>query len=170
MDKTIILTGARVALAVMTEADQPQFRLWLSSNAELRGLIDDHRVPTDEEQMAWFKRVQEPDRKFFSLLTVPNHALIGNCGFVEIDHAKKSAILRITIGSPEALGKGLGSEAVALLVRYAFEIAGWKKLLLQVLDTNTRAVRTYEKAGFMKTGEDLHNGRRMLTMTLSASA
>lgn len=164
--RTIVLSGSKVALAAMTEADQPFFQEWLSGNEELRTLIDDHRIPTMEDQMNWYKRVQQPDRRFFSLVTIPKEILIGNAGFVEIDEEKKSAVLRITIGNPEFLGKGLGSEAMQLLIRYAFSKTPWTHLSLNVISTNVRAIRTYEGAGFSKTNEHLHNGKTILTMTL----
>ncbi|GEM_PF-1433047 len=164
--RTLVLVGGRVALAEMTEEDQPHFQCWLSGNVKLRELIDDHHIPTMEDQMKWFKRIQEPDRKFFSLVTVPGHTLIGNAGFVQIDPQGGSAVLRITIGNPGYLGKGLGSEAVALLVRYAFQHAGWDLLNLKVLKGNSRAVRTYEKNGFKVIREDLRDGKTILTMAL----
>lgn len=170
MKRSLVLKGDRVALAEMTEADQPSFQQWLSTNAGLRELIDDHRVPTMQDQMNWFTRVQQPDRKFFALLTLPEQTLIGNCGFVEIDPATQSAILRITIGHPEFLGKGLGSEAVLLLVRYAFDVARWKQVTLKVLKTNPRAIRTYEKAGFKQVGEGLQNGKPIITMAIMYSS
>ncbi len=166
MLREFILAGEKVALAEMVEEDQALFQRWLSENPELRELIDDLRIPTMEDQRNWFKRLQKPDRRFFSLLAVLEGVLIGNAGFVEIDPEKKSAMLRITIGHPEFHGKGFGSEAVALLVRYAFEIAAWRTLRLTVLKTNTRAVRTYEKVGFRIQSEHLHNGKEMLTMEL----
>ncbi|MFA5799506.1 MAG: GNAT family N-acetyltransferase, partial [Candidatus Peribacteraceae bacterium] len=130
-ERAIILQGERVALAEMTETDQPHFQRWLSGNVKLRELIDDHHIPTMEDQWKWFRRIQEPDRKFFSLVTVPDGRLIGNAGFVDIDEKEKKAVMRITIGNPEFLGKGLGSEATALLVRYAFTNTGWDLLNLQ---------------------------------------
>jgi RimJ/RimL family protein N-acetyltransferase len=166
MQRKIVIAGSMVSLVEMTEADQTFFQEWLQ-RPELRELIDDPRIPTLEDQMKWFKRVQEPDRKFFSLVT-KDGMLIGNCGFVHIDAAKKEATLRITIGHPEAVGKGYGSEAVQLLVRYAFETAKWKKLHLKVLKDNARAIRSYEKSGFTIDGEHLQNGKSILTMTLSA--
>ena len=166
MKRETVLAGEKVALAEMIQEDQVLFQRWLSENSELRDLIADTRVPTMEDQMHWFKRVQQPDRKFFSLLTLPDSLLIGNAGFVDIDAEKKSAWLRITIGNPECQGKGLGSEAVGLLVRYAFEIARWHRLLLKVLVSNARAIRTYERAGFTILREDLQDGREMLVMSL----
>lgn len=169
VDRVIVLAGNRVALAEMTETDQSRFQRWLSGNVKLRELIDDRHIPTMEDQMRWFRRIQEPDRKFFSLVTVPGHTLIGNAGFVQIDPQGDSAVLRITIGNPGYLGKGLGSEAVALLIRYAFQHAGWDLLSLKVLKGNSRAVRTYEKNGFKVTKEDLREGKSVLTMALGRS-
>ncbi len=168
--RTIVLSGKRVALSVMTEEDQPLFQSWLAGNADLRALIADHRIPTPEDQKRWFTRVQQPDRKFFSLVTLPEGELIGNAGFVDIDPKKGVATLRITIGHPDALGKGFGSEAVVLLTEYAFSVAHWKLLTLKVLKENVRAIRTYEKAGFVPTGEDLQDGETICTMTLEAAS
>ena len=166
MDREIVLSGARVALAIMTEADQPYFQRWLSENAELRHLIDDHRIPTWEDQKKWFARAQQPDRKFFSLVALSSGELIGNGGFVDIDPAQKSATLRITIGSTAHIGQGLGSEAVTLMVRYAFEIAGWERIDLQVLTTNVRAIRSYEKSGFESVSQREKDGKTIVTMSL----
>ena len=157
--RIIILSGERVALAEMIEGDQIHFQAWLAGNPELRELIADERVPTMEDQRKWFKRVQQPDRKFFSIVTVPSGELIGNCGFVDIDQEKKEGTLRITIGHPAFLGKGLGTEAVQLLVRYGFERAKWKRIILKVLRSNERAIKTYEKAGFRHLSEGLQDGK-----------
>lgn len=165
-NRTLVLTGKRIALAIMTEADQEFFRRWLVDNAELRSLIQDSRIPTPEDQKRWFRRVQESDRKFFSLVTMPEYILVGNAGFVAIDSFSQSAVLRITIGHPDFLSKGLGGEAIQLLVRYAFMQAGWSFLTLQVLETNTRAIRAYEKAGFTLLSKDLRDGQMILTMKL----
>lgn len=167
MSQDFILTGERVALRAMTLEDQTQFHTWLQSK-ELRALIDDERIPSMRDQHAWFERVQKPDRMFFSLVTVPEHRLIGNGGFVEIDPHGHEATLRITIGDPDSRGKGLGSEAVQLLVRYGFEVATWKRINLKVLKTNERAIRSYEKSGFKVASEHLQDGKTVFTMTLEA--
>lgn len=169
MHRDTVMKGALTALSPMTEADQTKFCVWLQSD-ELRSLIDDPRVPGIEDQMKWFKRVQQPDRKFFSLITVPDGKLIGNCGFVDIDTTTKEATLRITIGNPDYLGKGLGSEAVSLLVHYGFESMSLQRILLKVLSTNTRAIRTYEKAGFVPESEETKEGKTIVTMSLLKTA
>jgi RimJ/RimL family protein N-acetyltransferase len=65
-----------------------------------------------------------------------------------IDHDHKSAELQIRIGERDSWGRGLGTEAVTLLVRRAFDGLGLHRVQLQVFATNARAIRAYEKAGF----------------------
>ncbi|MEQ1849550.1 MAG: GNAT family N-acetyltransferase [Candidatus Peribacteraceae bacterium] len=160
-----ILTGSLVALATMTVDDQALFCHWLQDTS-LREQINDHRTPTMEDQMRWFKRVQEPDRVFFSLVTVTDHTLIGNAGFVDIDEQKKEATLRITIGSPEARGKGLGTEAMTLLIQYASVMRRWQRILLFVSPANERAIRTYEKVGFTRLPDGEQKDATLLAMVL----
>lgn len=150
----------------MTEADQTHFHAWLQ-NPELRALIGDAHIPTMADQMTWFKRVQEPDRKYFSIL-LADGTLIGNCGFVEIDQAKKEATMRITIGNPEYVGRGLGSEAVKLLTQHAFKNMKLRRLLLKVFKDNERAIKSYQKAGFRTHTEDVHGGKPALVMVLES--
>lgn len=133
----------------MTEADQPFFQQWLAGNPTLRLLINDHRVPTLEDQMKWFVRVQQPDRKMFSLIRVRDDELLGNGGFVNIDAQTKSAVFRITIGNPVGLDNGYGTEATRLILQYGFETMGLQTISLEVLKSNPRAIRTYEKVGFV---------------------
>ena len=85
-NRTIILAGNNVSLVEMSEDDQPHFFTWISEDEELRTLIDDPEPPTMEGQMRWFKRIREPDRKMLSIVTEPDHILIGNGGFVNIEN------------------------------------------------------------------------------------
>lgn len=168
MERTIILNGKLVALAEMIEADQKQFWEWMQS-PELRTLIADSRVPSMEDQMHWFQRATEPDRKFFSVVTISDETLIGNCGFVDIDRKKNEATLRITIGNPASRGKGLGSEAVELLVRYGFEEMKLDRILLKVGSTNERAIKAYQNVGFEEVSKDVKEGKTIITMRLGGN-
>jgi RimJ/RimL family protein N-acetyltransferase len=105
----------------------------------------------------------------FSVVTLPGEELIGNGGFVNIDPAQRTATLRITIGNTGVHGKGLGTEATALLVRAGFEQLGLERIDLHVLKTNARAIRVYEKNGFRPAG-DAPGSSGTLVMSLSKPA
>lgn len=76
-------------------------------------------------------------------------------GFVELDGiqwAHGDAFVGIGIGSRAHWSKGYGSDALRILMRYAFAELGLFRLSLDVFEYNTRAVRCYEKCGFVVEG------------------
>jgi RimJ/RimL family protein N-acetyltransferase len=146
-NRNVVAAGPRIALAKMTEADQHFFWEWMQ-NPEVLRMVDNTTAPSIEDQHRWFARTQQPDRRMFSILTLPDEELIGHCGYVDIDQEKKDAQLRITIGNPEEWGKGYGTEVVKLLLHYAKEEMKLSQVWLQVRKDNDRAKRLYEGVGF----------------------
>jgi diamine N-acetyltransferase len=53
---------------------------------------------------------------------------------------------------PQVRGKGFAGSAIAALERYAQDVFRIRKIILEVLTTNTTAVRCYEKAGYAHVG------------------
>lgn len=66
--------------------------------------------------------------------------------------ADKRAGLIIGILDPEALGKGLGTEAIKSIAEFSFDTLGIHKLSMRVLSFNMRAIRAYERVGFVREG------------------
>jgi RimJ/RimL family protein N-acetyltransferase len=69
--------------------------------------------------------------------------------FVEADGR---AGLIIGILDPACLGKGLGTEAIKAIAEFAFDVLKLHKLSMRVLAFNTRAIRAYERVGFVREG------------------
>jgi RimJ/RimL family protein N-acetyltransferase len=61
----------------------------------------------------------------------------------------RRARLAIGLFHPDLLGQGIGTLAIRLLLRHAFETMGLHRLDLRVLAFNRRAIRCYEKCGFV---------------------
>ncbi len=63
---------------------------------------------------------------------------------------------RVTNLQPEELAafrsKGHGTEAVKLLCRFGFADLNLHRIYLHVFETNSRAIRAYEKSGFVREG------------------
>ena len=76
-------------------------------------------------------------------------------GFVELagfDWSARNAWVAIGIGDREFRGKGYGTEAMQLLLRYAFNALNLHRINLTVFSYNKRAIRSYEKSGFRYEG------------------
>lgn len=81
---------------------------------------------------------------------------VGTIQLFRIDREKASARVGCYLIDPAERGKGIGTEALAELVHYAFSELKLSKLDLGVFDYNTGAQRCYEKVGFVKTSEYKH--------------
>ncbi len=69
-----------------------------------------------------------------------------------LNEADRRARLAMGIFDANKLGKGLGTEATRLVLQYAFETLKLHRVDLRVLEYNRRAIRCYEKCGFIREG------------------
>ncbi|MEH7887318.1 GNAT family protein [Bacillus sp. JJ1609] len=55
---------------------------------------------------------------------------------------------------PSVWNRGLGTEVTQLVLKYAFEQLNLHRVDLRVLEYNKRAIRCYEKCGFVQEGTE----------------
>jgi RimJ/RimL family protein N-acetyltransferase len=96
---------------------------------------------------------------FAELATDPNRWVIeaegtcvGQARLHSLDQHNRRARFAIGLFAPELLGRGLGTEATRLVLRHAFETLRLHRVDLRVLQSNGRAIRCYEKCGFVREG------------------
>ena len=77
---------------------------------------------------------------------------VGNLGLHNIDWRCRSAEAGIFIGDKTRWNNGYGTEAMLLLLKHGFNTLNLNRIALDVYETNPRAVRCYEKAGFVNEG------------------
>jgi len=84
--------------------------------------------------------------------TLADDQLIGTIllDYIRWNHAY--GWLGIGIGERALWGQGYGTDAVRIILRYAFTELNLWRVALSVLATNARAMRTYAKAGFVIEG------------------
>ncbi|HHH41973.1 MAG TPA: N-acetyltransferase [Chloroflexi bacterium] len=146
--------GRLVQLGPLKREYLPQYLAWVNDPEVGRYLFPGQmRFLTSEDEEEWFDRVRKAqDQIVFAILTVEGGHLLGNCGLRNIDWKNRCASFGIFIGNKRFWGKGYGTEATRLLLRYAFEELNLHRVELEVYDFNTRAIRAYEKAGFRREG------------------
>ena len=77
---------------------------------------------------------------------------IGTCAFSQLDGDNGSALYHITIGEKDAWGQGYGTEATQLMLDHAFGTLGLHRIALYVFEFNERAIRAYQRCGFVVEG------------------
>ena len=147
------LVGARVVLRPPQPGDVAA-RVALGTHPELEGLFGTSRdeiVPvTPARAEAWLKRLAGNPYGW----VIEAGTLVGEIRLDRIDRRDRRAALAIGILDPRALGTGLGTEAMALALDYAFRALGLHRISARVLAHNARAIRAYRKCGFVEEGRE----------------
>jgi RimJ/RimL family protein N-acetyltransferase len=77
--------------------------------------------------------------------------LIGSCVLMSEDSLARHAEVGISLLSSET-GKGYGTDALRVLIDYAFTRRNLRRVHLIVLASNERAIASYRKLGFVEEG------------------
>jgi RimJ/RimL family protein N-acetyltransferase len=100
----------------------------------------------------------------FGIRTLEGDQLIGETGLMGRNWIHGDMFVGIGIGEREFWSKGYGSDAMRLILRFAFRELNLHRVSLDVFEYNQRAIRSYEKVGFVMEGrarQFLHReGRR----------
>jgi RimJ/RimL family protein N-acetyltransferase len=100
----------------------------------------------------------------FTIRTLTNDQAIGDIDLSGIDWVTGNCWVGIGIGDQEYWGKGYGTEAMKLILRFAFEALNLRRVSLTVFSYNPRAYHSYLKAGFKEEGRQrqwmLRSGER----------
>jgi len=103
---------------------------------------------TEEQIFLYVDRITEDQNRYDFLIFDSMEALCGESVINEIDWQNRTANFRIALFDQKHFGKGLGSEALDLTLRFGFEKLDLNLIKLEVYGFNERAIRTYQKAGF----------------------
>ncbi len=78
--------------------------------------------------------------------------MIGSIGLFKRNHRQQSNEFGISIYDPAYIGKGYGTDAIQVLLRWAFRILNIRRIWLTVTAHNQRAIAAYKKCGFVVEG------------------
>jgi RimJ/RimL family protein N-acetyltransferase len=128
--------------------------------------MDPAHLRSPKSTREWLEKAMEkdpPEIWLFGIRTLEDDKLIG---FVDLSgvSAHGDCFVGIGLGDREYWGKGYGTDAMKLALRFAFVELGLHRVSLDVFDYNSRGVKSYEKAGFRREGVEremlLRDGKR----------
>jgi RimJ/RimL family protein N-acetyltransferase len=137
---------------VMAEA----FARW-NQNSEYFRLLDSDpaHLWSAKKIKEWFEKDLDsalPNNLLFSIRTLAEDKLIGFIAFDSINWTDRDSYVAIGIGEQDFWGKGYGSDAMHLILRYGFTELNLHRVSLTVFVQNPRGIRSYEKCGFKHEG------------------
>lgn len=165
-----LLHGALVHLT----AENPEvmagcYSRWNQDTEWLR-LLDSEppRLYSEKKWKEWLEKdleKTEPKELFFAIRTREADALIGFIGLFNLSVQHGDTLVAIALGERQYWGNGYGTDAMRVMLRYAFDELDLRRVGLIVFEYNPRARRSYEKVGFIPEGRIrgamLRDGRRL---------
>ncbi|MBP5160063.1 MAG: GNAT family N-acetyltransferase [Lachnospiraceae bacterium] len=102
----------------------------------------------DEEKVDLYfdSKQQDPSRVLFAIMLADKP--IGELQLKQIDMETKECTLSIHLQNDAVKGKGYGTKAERLAIKYAFEELGMKAVNADTIRKNTRSRHVLEKVGF----------------------
>lgn len=144
------ITG--IYLRLMTAEDTDLIVAWRNKDAVRKNFIY-QELFTREGHENWIKNKVETGQVVQMIICdTATHRPLGSVYIRDIDREHNKAEYGIFIGEDDARGRGVGTAAAKLMLRYCFEEEKLHRIYLRVFAANLQAIRSYEKAGFVREG------------------
>lgn len=156
-----MITGTKVELRPVSLEDFKRTYEWRNDEefAKMGAGADLFRyshVSLDQIDAAYEKEIKQADKREkgeFSIYTQDGKAKhIGFILYRELNIVSRRCTIGMGIGVKEYWSKGFGSDALKTLARYMFQTMNLNRVQLDTWSGNERAIRSYEKCGFIVEG------------------
>jgi RimJ/RimL family protein N-acetyltransferase len=125
---------------------------------------------TESMEEEWFDAMSKSDKDFVFAIETLDGRYIGNIGLHHINWKDGTATTGAFIGEKELWGKGYGTDAKMLILNFAFNELGLKKINSEAFIFNKRSVNYSLGCGYKKEGKRrsqiFRHGRRWDTVLL----
>jgi RimJ/RimL family protein N-acetyltransferase len=147
------LAGKLCYLSPPEPADAEPWARWLTDldvALPLGGEATDVIGPPS--QASWIDAIVAKGQPVFTIVELASDEPIGRCLLFAVNQVDRCAEAGIFIGEKDRWGKGIGTEAMSLLLDYAFNLLNLESVMIGVFDFNARALASYRRLGFREIG------------------
>jgi len=145
------VVGERCYLSPINPEDFEHYTHWVNDMEVGIGMVFSSSIVTVDQEREILKRLSS-SQKNFAIIDIVTNKVIGNVGFVNLDHMNQTGEVGIFIGNRAYLGKGYGTEAMKLILDFGFNILNLHNISLKVYEYNMPAYKSYKKVGFKEAG------------------
>ncbi|WP_232696720.1 GNAT family N-acetyltransferase [Brevibacillus daliensis] len=150
----MIFQSPKIVMRKMTANDAELYHVWRNDTEVMQSTSPFLDLYHMEETRDFVNHVilGSHASKSYIILDKKSNTPIGITSLVNIDFKNRNAECIIDIGEKSHWGKGFGTEAMTLLLDYAFHEMNLHRVALRVFSFNKQAITLYEKLGFKHEG------------------
>ena len=154
---TSLFDGKLIRLAYIDHDKDPQIESQWTHDAEFMRLMN--LAPARPFSPAQLKKKYEAIEKkieedknmiYFTIRLLADDRLVGYARIDWIEWTNGNACVKLGIGAPADRGHGFGTEALQLLMRYAFGELNLFRLSAEIPEYNPTALHLFQKLGFIE--------------------
>jgi RimJ/RimL family protein N-acetyltransferase len=163
MSKVVFLEGKKVSLRPVSKLDVPLLQRWIN-DPKVRHFIKNVFPMTEIQEENWVESLSNKNSSNIVLVIETKDGIpIGTMGIHNINWINRTASTGALLGEKEYWGQGFGSDAKMILLDYAFNTLGLRKINSRVYSFNKRSRAYLKKTGYVVEGvqkkQILRNGR-----------
>lgn len=143
--------GEKVCLRAYKEEDIKKALQFINDKELMKNLTTKIPFPMtlwEEEEFIKSQKSNQKGEYKFAIEDLEAKKYIGGCGINDVNWLTRVATVGIMIGDKDYWGKGYGSDAMQVLIKFIFEDMNMRKIRLSAFSFNERALKCYTKCGF----------------------
>ena len=148
------LEGTRLYLrdVRLADVDDAYYR-WMN-DPDVTRYLETRFYPNSQETLRDYvsSKVGDHENVFLAIVLKETNQQIGNIKLGSINWVHRIADIGVLIGKRECWGQGYATEAIRLVVDYAFSMLNLRKLTAGCYGSNQGSIRAFEKVGFSVEG------------------
>jgi ribosomal-protein-alanine N-acetyltransferase len=148
------IEGERIYLREVRPSDvNEDYYRWMN-DPEITRYLESRFYPNSMEGLHDYvaSKLGDRDNVFLTIMLREDDRHIGNIKLGPINWIHRSADVGILIGEKDCWGKGYATEAIRLVVDYAFRKLNLRKVTAGCYSDHQGSLRAFEKAGFTVEG------------------
>ena len=142
------MAAPKVELRPLRPDDKDRLLAWRNSPEVAAYMFTDHQISTAEHER-WFAGIEGDERRAYWIIEVDGEPA-GLANLYDVDREGGRCAWAWYLADLSKRGRGIGAYVGYLVIERAFGEFGLTKLCCEVLESNGRARRLYEKFGFQE--------------------
>jgi RimJ/RimL family protein N-acetyltransferase len=150
----LLLVADRLYLRPVRDSDANDRYLGWLHDPDVARYLECRFAPCNFDELRRFVAdvSTDPNARFLAIILKQDDRYVGNIKLAAINRIHGTAEVGLMIGEKDCWNKGYATEAIRLMVSYAFGGLGLHKLTAGCYDVNPASARAFLKAGFVREG------------------
>ncbi len=144
--------GKKVILRAVEESDCKMIQEMFNDPEIERSVVGWAPPLSLAAQKKWFESHMDGQNVYRFVIETAGHGAVGILIFCDIDWKNRHASIGIKLRNQEVRGKGIGTDAIMAMMRYAFDELNFNRLNTTRLEKNIASGKMFAKCGWSVEG------------------